>query len=71
MPDQRRLARADVAGDDDEALALREAVAEIGHRGAMGLALEPEARVRRQLEGAIAEPVVAVVHARLSRRYIW
>src|SRR3546814_7192892 len=50
MADQRRLARADIAGDDDEALALRQAIAEIGHRLAVRGGLEPEARIGRSEE---------------------
>ena len=48
--DHRRLARADLAGDDDEALALRHPVAEIAQRLSMRDALEVERRVRRELE---------------------
>jgi hypothetical protein len=44
------FARADLAGDGDEALRLRQAIAEISHCLAMRAAGEPEARVRRQLE---------------------
>ena len=63
MANQRRLAGADIAGDDDEALTLRQPVAEIRHRLAMRPALVPETRVGRQLEGLFAEAVVIRIHA--------
>ena len=62
MRDQGRFARPDLAGDDDEALALGEAVAEIGHRLPVGPAVEPEARVGRQLEGLSGQAVMLGVH---------
>ena len=62
MADQGRLAGADLAGDDDEALALGEAVAEIGHRLAVRAAVEPEARIGGQLEGLSGEAVTIGVH---------
>ena len=60
--DHRRLARSDLAGDDDEALALRHPVAEIAQRLAVRDALEIEIRVRRQLEGSARETVILVEH---------
>ena len=65
MRDQGRLAGADLAGDDDEALALGEAVAQIGHRLLVGAAVEPEARVGRQLERLSGQAVSLGVHVSL------
>ena len=65
MLDQGRLAGADLAGDGDEALALRQAVAEIGHRLAVGAALEPEARVGRQLERLPGQVEMLDIHVSL------
>ncbi|PAV68204.1 hypothetical protein WR25_25551 [Diploscapter pachys] len=62
MPHQRRLARADIAGHDDEPLALRDAIAQIGHRLAMRRRLIPEAGVRGELEGASGQPEMVFVH---------
>jgi hypothetical protein len=62
MRDESRFARADLAGDDDEAFALGKAVAEIGHRLLVGAAVEVEARVRRQLEGPVGEAEMFAVH---------
>ena len=56
MLDERRLARADIAGDDDEALALRQAEAEIRHRLLVRAAFEVEARVGCQLKGRRGQP---------------
>ncbi len=67
MPDQRCLARADVAGDDDETFALREAIAEVGHRFAVGAAFEIEMRVWRQLERTPGETIELIVHRKNSR----
>jgi len=66
--DQGRLAGADLAGDGDEALALREAVAQIGHRLLVRPAVEPEARVRGQLEGLPAQAIMLGVHSQISVR---
>jgi len=60
--DERRLARADLAGDDHEALALREAIAEVGQRLAVRLALEIECGVGCELEGSSLKPVEVVEH---------
>ncbi len=48
--DQGRLAGADFAGDDDKALALGEAIVQMGNRLAVPAAAEKESAVRRQLE---------------------
>ena len=60
--DQRRLARADLAGDDDEAFALGEAVAEVGQRLAVRDAAEIERRIGRELEGLSRQAVEIVEH---------
>ena len=62
MADQRRLARADIAGDDDEAFALRQPIAKVGHRLAVRSALEIESGIGRQLERASGEAVELIVH---------
>jgi hypothetical protein len=59
---QRRLARTDLAGDDNEALALTEAIAEIAHRLLVADAFKVELRIGSQLEGASAEAVELLVH---------
>jgi hypothetical protein len=56
-----------IAGDDDEALALRQAIAEIGHSLAVSRRLEPETRVRRQLKRALAQTKMRLVHHRAFR----
>ena len=60
--DHRRLARPDLAGDDDEALALRHPVTEIAQRLSMRDALEIERRVGRELEWSAGETVILVEH---------
>ena len=59
---QRRLAGADLAGEDDEALALADAVDELGQRFAVARRLEEELRIRRGTEWCLAEPVELEVH---------
>ena len=59
----RRLARADIAGDDDEALVLVHAVLEIGHRAPVLPAAEVERRIGIELKGLVGEPVEGFVHA--------
>jgi hypothetical protein len=68
MPHQRRLASANVAGDDDETFTLRQAIAQIGQRLAMGGALEIIMRVRRQLERAALQSIKLFVHIFVSTR---
>ena len=58
----RRLAGADLAGDDDEPLVARHAVLEIGAGAAVLLAAEVEAGVGVELERLAAQPVEAFVH---------
>ena len=53
MRDQRRFARADLAGDDHEAFALVQAVTQIGQRLLVRDALEEIGRVGRELEGPL------------------
>src|SRR3546814_17907669 len=62
MPDQRCLAGADIAGDDDEALALRQAIAQIGHCLPVRAAFEIESGIGRQLERASGEAIELIVH---------
>src|SRR3546814_17774458 len=62
MPDQRCLAGADIAGDDDEALALRQAIAQIGHCLTVRAAFEIESGIGRQLERASGEAIEMIVH---------
>src|SRR2546430_11955199 len=59
---QRRLAGADLAGQDDEALALADPVDELGQRLAVARRLEEELRIRRGTEWCLAEPVELEVH---------
>jgi hypothetical protein len=59
---QRGLAGTDFAGDDDEALALRQAVLEVGHGALVALAAEEEVRIGAQLEGLGGKSVVSLVH---------
>src|SRR5690606_797118 len=51
-----------LAGDDDEALSLREAVTEVRQRLAVGDAAEIECRIGRQLEGLSGKAVEVVEH---------
>src|SRR5215471_1475038 len=70
-PDQRGLSRADLTGDDDEALALVDAELEVRQRVAMPPAVEVERRVRVELEWRAAEAELRFVHtsaAPLRRR---
>ncbi len=62
MADERGLAGADLAGDDDEALTLRQAITKIGHRLFVRRRVEPETRIWRQLERSAAQSVMFVVH---------
>ena len=64
MGHQRRLARTDLAGDDDEAFALVEAVPEIAQRLLVRDAFVIERRVGRELERTLAETVIFFVHLR-------
>ncbi len=66
MRDKRGLARADVAGDDDEAFALRQPIAQIGHGLAVRGALEIEFGVGRELERAARQLEICGVHRSLS-----
>jgi hypothetical protein len=59
---QRRLAGADLAGDDDEALALLKPEGEVGHGPAVRAAGVEEARARAELERPSREGVVFRVH---------
>src|SRR5262249_17959499 len=59
---QRRLARADVPGDDDEAFAATDGVLQQVERVAVRLAAIEILRVRRQAERLFGEPVIRFVH---------
>ena len=48
--DERGLAGADLAGDDDEALALMQPVGQMRHGAGVAGAAEEEARIGRELE---------------------
>ena len=50
IADQHRLAGADAAGDDNKALALTQAIAQIGHGPVVPGAVKEKARVGTQLE---------------------
>ncbi len=58
-----RLARADLARDLDEALALADAEEHVVERLAVLVREEEETRVRGDVEGRLAESVELVVHA--------
>src|SRR5262249_61998639 len=62
---QRRLAGADVAGDDDEALAAPDRVLQKVERVAVRLAAIEELRIRRQAERLLRESVIVFVHQRV------
>src|SRR5882724_7040283 len=61
-PAKRRLARADLASELDEAFALAQAVEQVVERFAMLGAVKEEPRVRRDVEGRFRQPVVVQVH---------
>ena len=60
--DQRGLAGADLAGDDDEALLLRQPVDQVRDRPAVPAGAEEEPAVGRQLERDAGEIVEVLVH---------
>ncbi len=62
---QRRLARADFAGELDKALALANAVEQVVECLAMLCAVEKEARVRRDVERRLLQSVKFQIHAAL------
>ena len=57
------FARADLARDDDEALALVESVLQIGIRALVSTASKEESRIRVELEGFAGQAVEGLVHA--------
>ena len=61
-PAQRRLARADVSGDDDEAFAPADGVLEQLEGVRVRRAPVQKLRIRRQAERLLVESVVALVH---------
>src|SRR4029450_6404482 len=60
--DNRRLPGADVAGDDDETLALVEAVFEVCEGALVAAAAVEERRVGIELEGLAGQPEEGFVH---------
>ena len=66
----RRLAGADLAGDDDEPLALIEPVLEVGERALVPAAAEVERRVGIELERLAGQPEEGFVH-RGRYRNVW
>ncbi len=60
---ERGLAGADLAGDDEEALALVDAVLQVRVRALVPLAAEVEGRVGTELEGLARQAVEVFVHA--------
>ena len=62
---QRRLAGADLAGDDQEALALVHAVLQVRKGARVPLAPEVEGRIGTQLEGLAGQAIEFFVHASL------
>src|SRR5205814_1972319 len=67
-PAQRRLAGANVAGDDDEAFAPMDGVLEQIERVGVRLAAIEILRIRSQAERLFGEAVIALVHVIGSRR---
>ncbi len=60
--DDGGLAGPDIAGDDDESLALTETIGQVCHRLGMSRAAEEEARIRHELEGQPDEFVEIRIH---------
>ena len=60
--DEDRLARPNLAGDDDEPFGVVQAIDHIGHRLAMHAALEKEARIGGQLKRPRRKPVKFGIH---------
>ena len=65
--DQRRLAGADLAGDDDEAFLLRQPVDQMRDRAAVAAGAEEEPAVGGQLERDAGEVVKFLVHGAASK----
>jgi len=66
MRHKRRFARANLAGDDDKAFTLRQAIAKIAHRFLVAGAFKIELRVGGQLKRPSAESVILLVHEDFS-----
>jgi hypothetical protein len=64
---QRRLPGADLAGDDDEALALVQPVLQVGEGALVAAAAEEEGGIRIELEGLARQPEEGFVHV-VTRR---
>ena len=65
---ERRLAGAHLAGDEDEAAALAPAELEVGEGLRVPLGQVQVLRVRREVEGLLAEAVPGLVHGRVPPR---
>ena len=66
VANQRGLARANVAGDDDKPFALCQTIAEIRQGLAVRQALEIIMWVRGQLERPAVQSIKCIIHARIS-----
>jgi hypothetical protein len=60
--EQRRLARTDLAGEQDEALARTHSIHECRQALAMGIPEIEEGRIRRHLEGGANQAVELAIH---------
>src|SRR3954447_3750501 len=60
--DQGRLARTDLAGDDDKALALLQAERKVGHGPPVRPPGVEEPWIGAQLEGPAGQPVIVGIH---------
>src|SRR5438876_11716928 len=61
-PAQRRLSRADVAGDDHEAFAAPDRILQQLERAGVRRAPIEKLRIGRQTERLLGKPVIALVH---------
>ena len=64
----RRLAGADFAGDDDEALALVEPILQVGERALVPAAAEVERRIGVELERLARQVIEGFVHGTSAER---
>ena len=69
--EHRRLARADLARDDDEAGVPFDAVAQIAERLLVHLARIEVVRIRAQCEGTLTKVKVFFVHGSLRQSWRW
>src|SRR3546814_7519729 len=63
MTHQRRLSRSDIAGDNDKALALRQTIAQIGHRLAVRRAFKIEMRIRSEEHTSELQSLMRISYA--------